>query len=74
MIKKIVPSGGNLVDVEFDAVSSQYEHLVDERNWHSVWEQLRIQSHISEREREIRYTKSNFLILCVVLFEDRMNV
>jgi hypothetical protein len=65
MIKKIVPSGGNLVDVEFDAVSSQYEHLVDERNWHSVWEQLRIQSHISERDSIYEIEFLDF-VCCVV--------
>lgn len=50
--KEIIPSAGNLVDLEFDAISCQYKHLADERNGHSVWEELRIQSHVYESERE----------------------
>ena len=35
----------DLVDFEFDTVSGQNKQLVDERNGHSIWEQLRVHSH-----------------------------
>lgn len=46
-----IPSARNLVDFEFDAISCQYKHLADERNGHPIWEELRIQSHIYELEK-----------------------
>lgn len=36
---------GNLIDLEFDAVSGQDKQLVDKRNGHPVRGQLRVESH-----------------------------